>query len=210
MSAPGDEARHDLRVLADALAHDLRGPLRAIEGFTSLAEAEPGLPETSRALLARSRDATARLTAHVEALVRHARVCAAELNVGDVDVSALAEELGRERRVPIHVAPGLRARADLPLLRVALDALLDNAARFARTGVDVGADADGLTVSDDGPGFPPGEAARLFEPGVRLDPGPRIGMGLATVARVASRHGGRAWATLPPEGGACFHVRLNP
>jgi signal transduction histidine kinase len=142
----------------------------------------------------------------------------------DVDVSALALEVlarlrdqspGREVRVSVQ--PGLRADADLQLLRVVLENLLGNAWKFTgkRQGasITVGREGPALFVRDDGAGFDPTFAARLFQPFQRLHKAEEFegtGIGLATVARVVVRHGGRIWAESRPGAGATFFFTLSP
>lgn len=151
-----------------------------------------------------------------------------ELRRESVDLTALCTAIvddlrAREpgRNVEVTIAPGLRAHADPALIRNALENLLGNAWKFTRNRpqahIEVGVDEqiDGqppaLFVRDDGAGFDPKYAGKLFQSFQRLHAPTEFegtGVGLATVMRIVSRHGGRMWATGAPDEGACFYFAL--
>lgn len=202
-----------------ALSHDPRGPLRRIDALADETmdahEAELVKAETRRA-----RD-------FVAAMIDMSRVSSATLDLQDVDLSRLAARVAAkieaslgEHRVAWSIAPGLRARGDPALLRFVLENLLHNAWKYTRGSpdarVEVGrgvdpAGAEAFFVRDNGVGFAPEDAPRLFRSFQRVadDRAPEgTGMGLATAARIVERHGGRVWATGAPGEGATFWFTL--
>jgi light-regulated signal transduction histidine kinase (bacteriophytochrome) len=150
-----------------------------------------------------------------------------EMQPGTVDLSGMAQELIGEltqgvaqRELEIRVAPGCTATGDARLLRVALRNLLDNALKYTsrqpRARIEFGrVQSEGprvFLVRDNGAGFDMKFAGRLFEPFQRLHPREQFdgtGIGLATVARVVARHGGRIWAEAAPGAGATFYFTLS-
>ncbi len=224
------EANRELESFAYSVSHDLRAPLRAIEGFSRiLGERYAGdLDETGRDYLGRVRKATARMAELIDALLKLSRIGRSDLAIEDVDLSALAEEVGAaladadpERRVELHVQPGMRARGDQALLLTLLDNLMGNAWKFTRdtagARVEVGMAADDggkpvYFVHDNGAGFDPGYAGKLFRPFQRLhsqDDFPGHGIGLASVKRIVERHGGEIRAEGKPGQGATFWFTLG-
>jgi signal transduction histidine kinase len=144
-----------------------------------------------------------------------------------VDVTSMASELAARiegedpaRRVEWSIAPGLVVSADRRLLRIALDNLLRNAWKFSRdrdpARIEIGSSADGdraIYVQDNGIGFDPQYAGKLFRAFERLHPIEEFegtGIGLALVRRIVVRHGGRVWAEAEPQGGATFYFTLSP
>lgn len=162
----------------------------------------------------------------VDDLLRLSRLSRVELRREEVDVSALAEQIGSElaeaepgRIVRLEVAPGLRARGDRALLQVLLANLLRNAWKFTArreeahvaVGRVVGGDGEGIFVKDDGAGFDPAYAGHLFRPFHRLHAPEEFegtGIGLALVDLIVRRHGGRVEAEGEPEKGATFRFFL--
>jgi PAS domain S-box-containing protein len=218
----------DLEAFSYSVSHDLRAPLRSIDGFSRILEEEYAarIDDEGRGYLKRVRRAAQRMSDLIDDLINLARVTRAELTPSAVDLSALAREIGAalqlqepERTVRFDVAPGLVARADPRLLRVALENLLGNAWKFTArrrdAQVEVGRDGtNGETaffVRDNGVGFDPAYAGKLFGAFQRLhDAGefPGTGIGLATVQRVVSKHGGKVWANGAIDGGAAFYFTL--
>lgn len=220
----------ELEAFAYSVSHDVRAPLRSIEGLAQLIEDElaPTLPDEPRDWLRRLRGATVHLTELVDALLALSRVSRWRLQVAPVDLSALAAEVVAEvrerepaRSVEVRIEPGIATFADAALLRVALMNLVENAWKFTarttapRIEIGCGQDGTGQTiyfVRDNGAGFDPTHAARLFEPFERLhraEEFPGTGIGLATVSRVVRRHGGDAWAESSPGQGATFFFTLG-
>lgn len=224
----------ELDAVAAALAHDLRAPLRAIDGFSRILlsdEASADLPEDTRRYLALVRDAGTELAELLDDLVDVVRVVRVPLAPRDgVDVGLLARELveavlepraaGAGRAVAWEIGPALPAcRADPALLRRLLEELLDNAYKFGATRVRVGFADGAYCVADDGVGIAaaapggalPEQAYEIFGRLHGRDDYPGTGAGLAIARRIAARHDGRLWVTARPDGarGACAWFTLG-
>ena len=223
-----EAANAELDAFAYSVSHDLRAPLRSIDGFSLALLDDSGerLDQAGRDHLKRVRAATQRMGVLIDDLLRLARVSRAELQRAPVDLSALARsvvaELARgapERQVEVAIADGLVADADPRLLRVVFENLLGNAWKY--TGkqpggrIEVGTgQRDGeraFYVRDDGVGFDMAYAGKLFGAFQRLHSGAEFegtGVGLATVQRIVHRHGGRVWAESAVGQGATFYFTL--
>jgi signal transduction histidine kinase len=204
-------ANAELESFSYSVSHDLRAPLRTLEGFaTLLIEAVgKGDHEHTHDYSVRVRSEALRMNRLVESMLELARVVRAEIRRDRVDLTALAREiLARlaatcpDRSVEVEIADGLVANGDPGLLERVVDNLLSNAwkytsktedarvAFFAETRADGGTD---FVVDDNGAGFSMANAQRLFEPFQRMhraDDFPGTGIGLATVKRIVERHGG--------------------
>jgi signal transduction histidine kinase len=164
----------------------------------------------------------------IDDLIKLARVSRAELSIGEVDLSAMAQEVlaalaeaAPQRRVEPTVQPGLTTQGDARLLRVVLENLLGNAWKFTvgrapahiAFGCQPGEDGNAVYhVRDDGAGFDMAYAGKLFGAFQRLhDAGafPGTGIGLATVQRIVHRHGGKIWAEAEPGQGATFRFTIG-
>lgn len=220
----------ELESFSYSVAHDLRAPLRAMDGYGAmLLEEHAGqLDEEGRRYLDRIRKAAGRMGHLIDGLLNLARISRRELVEAPVDLTALSCSIAAERRaleperdVTVRVAEGMTAVGDPRLLQVVLENLIDNAFKFTSTRpsalVEVGcAERAGETVffvSDDGVGFDMAYARKLFTPFQRLhavDEFPGTGIGLATVQRIVARHGGRIWAESAPGAGATFLFTLRP
>lgn len=219
----------ELEAFASTAAHDLRAPLRAIHGFAqALADDYAGqLDEEGRRLLDRISSAALRMAGLLDALAQLSRIAREDLRRQPVDLSALARSIAAElrerepaRAVEFAIADGAVAEGDERLLRLVLENLLGNAWKFTRPrprariefGVDPSIPAKpAFFVRDDGVGFDMARAGELFRPFRRLHPVsefPGTGVGLATVARIVQRHGGRIWAEASPGRGAVFFFTL--
>ena len=219
----------ELEAFSYSVSHDLRAPLRAIDGFSQilLKENAGQLDEKGLDRLQRVRRAAQHMGSLIDDLLKLSRVSRADIQLQRVDLSALAAEvmdalrkLEPERRVAVEIAPGLVAHGDAKLLRIALDNLLGNAWKFtshteeARIGFGRADTEHGpaFAVSDNGAGFDMAYADKLFGAFQRLhDTGefPGTGIGLATVQRVVHKHGGRIWAQAEVDRGATFHFTLE-
>lgn len=225
--AERDNALAELESFSYSVSHDLRAPLRAVSGFTEAAlQDSPGLSDESRRNLQRSVKAAERMGRLIEDMLRLSRVSRAPLHNAVVDVTAMAEEITEELRgedperlVTLYLAPDMVVRADPALLHIALQNLLDNAWKFTRDAarprivVNLHDHGDGpvISVRDNGVGFDATYADKLFTPFQRLHAQkdfPGTGIGLAIVARVASRHRGRATARCNRGAGAEFQLHL--
>jgi PAS domain S-box-containing protein len=223
-----EAANVELEAFSYSVSHDLRAPLRAMIGFAEILRAghAAALPPDALALLERTEAAARRMGQLIDNLLGLARVSRQDMHKTRVELSALAAEIAAElaeanpaRKVEVRVMPGLSARADPVLIRVALQNLLANAwkytARSAQARVEFGAESSGAErvfyVRDNGAGFDMQLAERLFRPFQRLHDDhdyEGTGIGLATVERIVRRHGGRVWAEAAPERGATFRFTL--
>ena len=224
-------ANKELETFSYSVSHDLRAPLRAIDGFTQLLLENLGdhLDEESRGFAGHVRDGVARMQALIEDLLRLARTTRAEVHRMPIDLSRIALEISRklqaentDRTADWIIAPNLVAEADPGLLRVAMENLLSNAWKYtaktpcARIDFGVEPQPDGTSayyIRDNGAGFDMKQAHRLFGPFQRLHSEsefPGTGVGLATVQRIIHKHGGRIWPQAVPGRGATFHFTLPP
>ena len=221
-------ANRELESFSYSVSHDLRAPLRVLDGFSQalLEDCGDTLDKTGKDYLRRIRAGAQHMGELIDALLDLSRINRRELTLEDVDVSALVRKIAGEllaaepeRSVEFVVADGLVARADGALLEVALGNLLSNAWKFtskrATARIEVGClrtDAEtSYFVRDDGVGFDPAYGGKLFTPFQRLhaiDEFAGTGIGLATVQRVVSRHGGRCWAEGHVGKGATFYFTL--
>jgi signal transduction histidine kinase len=221
-------ANKELDAFAYSVSHDLRAPLRSIDGFSQvvLQDYAEKLDEAGRDALQRVRAATQRMGTLIDDLLKLARISRSEMKREAVDLSGIAQdivaELQRttpERPVACAIAPGLQARGDARLLRVVLDNLLRNSwkytakqpaprVEFASVEVNGGR---AFMVRDNGAGFDMKYADKLFGVFQRLHSAAEFegtGVGLATVMRIITRHGGRIWAEGAVDQGATFYFTL--
>jgi light-regulated signal transduction histidine kinase (bacteriophytochrome) len=221
-------ANHELETFSYSVSHDLRAPLRSLDGFSLALLEDYGdlLDDTGRDYLRRIRVAAQRMAALIEALLALARVTRSELQWEQVDLSAVAQAIARElqrqeptRQVELVIAAGLSASGDARLLRVALENLLSNAWKFTarqpQARIEFAAQTDGTTVffgRDNGAGFDMAQADKLFGAFQRLHHASEFqgtGIGLATVQRIIHQHGGRVWAEGEVNQGATFYFTLK-
>ncbi len=224
-----EAANADLESFAYSVSHDLRAPLRAIDGYSKIILDEHGaaFDEHARKHFARIRQATARMSNLIDGLLVLARASRRELVRVDVDLSALArdihETLARaepNRRVDVTIAPELRCHADATLARAVLENLLGNAWKYTSerahahitVGKVEGAASPTFFVEDDGIGFDPAHAGQLFQPFQRLHSRTDFagdGIGLATVQRIVRRHQGTVEGVGRVGKGATFRFSLG-
>lgn len=221
-------AYDEMAALTYSISHDLRRPLRAIDGFGSalLEDHAKALDPEATGLLFRIRAASCRMGQLIDDLLFLSRAGRAEVRHEKVDLGAIAATVLKHLReeepargVTAIVEEGLTAWGDPGLLRIALENLLANAWKFtsqhAEARIEVGRTREGdqvaFFVRDDGAGFDPRYAAKLFGPFERLHGTteyPGEGIGLAITQRIVARHGGRIWATGGIERGATFYFTL--
>jgi PAS domain S-box-containing protein len=221
-------ANKELEAFSYSVSHDLRAPLRHIDGFSQalLEDYADQLDEVARSYLKQVRGATQEMARLIDDLLQLARVSRGELRREEVNLSeqarSVVEELKKanlERNVTITIGDGLKTRGDRRLLRVVLTNLLGNAWKFTsnREEAEVSfgqARQNGEStffVRDNGAGFDMTYAKKLFGAFQRLhtaDEFEGTGIGLATVQRIVSRHGGRVWAESKVNEGATFYFTL--
>lgn len=220
-----EHVNKELEAFSYSVSHDLRAPLRAIDGFSKALLDDYGgtLNEEGRGYLERVRAGTQRMAQLIEDLLGLSRITRAPLRRERVDVTAMGRKILVElserepqRRVEAIVAEDLVATADARLLAVVLENLLGNAWKFTAkqpaARVEVGRDGGAFFVRDNGAGFDLKYAEKLFTPFQRLHAETEFqgtGVGLATVQRVIARHGGRIWAEASPGHGATFFFTLG-
>jgi signal transduction histidine kinase/HAMP domain-containing protein len=225
-----EAANKELEAFSYSVSHDLRAPLRSIDGFSQalLEDYAESLDAQGQDFLRRIRNATQRMGELIDALLILARVTRADLQREVSDLSDMARavvaELRRQeptRQVEWVIADGLKVSGDARLLRVVLENLLSNAWKFSAkqpaARIEFGAlePTGGLLtcfVRDNGAGFDMAYADKLFGAFQRLHRGdefPGTGVGLATVQRVIHRHGGRIWAEASVGQGATFYFTLG-
>lgn len=220
-------SNRELEAFSYSVSHDLRAPLRAMDGF-SLALSEDyadKLDEEGRDYLRRIREASQRMDRLIAGMLALSRMTRSEMHPTVIDMSTLAESIACEieksnpnRRVKWHIAEGLTVSADPTLLRIMLENLLGNAWKFTSKHPEARIEVGSLPreaayfVRDDGAGFDMAYNAKLFAAFQRLhtaDEFEGTGIGLATVQRIVRRHGGRIWAEAEVEKGAAFYFTLS-
>ncbi|WP_250000904.1 ATP-binding protein [Actinoplanes sp. M2I2] len=225
-----EERVRDLDAFAYSVSHDLRAPLRSLEGFSQilLEEHAAGLDDEAKRYLERIRANVERMTEMMDALLDLSRAARSPLRREHTDLSALAREVADElaaaepgRSVRFDIADGLTAPGDPHLIRLVLQNLLGNAFKFTAKQSDAvigirGERQDGVDVfevRDNGAGFEARHANRMFDPFQRLHSAGEFegtGVGLAIVRRIVARHGGQISATGRPEAGAVVRFSLAP
>jgi len=218
----------ELEAFAYSVSHDLRAPLRSIDGFGQalLEDYAPRLDADGQDYLRRVRAASQRMGQLIDDLLNLSRVTRAEMHLETVNLSGLAQTIAAElqktqpeRQVEFVIAKGPIAHGDVHLLRVVLENLLGNAWKFTsehpRARIEFGVTQiegkPAYFVRDDGAGFDMAYADKLFGAFQRLHPMTEFegtGIGLATVQRIIHRHGGRVWAEGTVEQGATFYFTL--
>jgi light-regulated signal transduction histidine kinase (bacteriophytochrome) len=229
-----EAANHELETFSYSVSHDLRAPLRGIEGLTlAVLEDFPNLDAAAKEMLQRVRASTQRMNELISGLLELSRMGQVALHHATVDLTALARQIVADlqagepgRQVEIEITEKLCVQGDALLLRAVMDNLLSNAWKFtakkslARIEVGTLKQPSGpnshpstiVFVRDNGAGFDMAFADKLFGPFQRLHSRDEFnghGIGLATVQRIIHRHGGRIWAESKPEQGATFFFTLE-
>ncbi len=222
-------ANKELESFAYSVSHDLRAPLRAIDGFsqTLIEDCAPLLDDAGRFAIERVRANAINMGQLIDDMLHLARISHGELSPAPTDLGALARQIVAElreqqpdRNPDVRIAEGLVADVDPDFIRIALANLLSNAFKFtgnqAAPRIDFASETrDGEVVyyvRDNGAGFDMAHAEQVFRPFERLhsqDEFPGTGIGLATVQRVIRRHGGRIWADAAIGRGATFFFTLR-
>jgi signal transduction histidine kinase len=219
-----EATNRELEAFSYAVSHDLRAPLRAINGFSQiLQEDHAAALGSGRPYLDRIRAATRRMAGLIDDLLRFSQMAASELDRRPFDLAQQARDIVDElraaepdRRVDVALPTALRAHGDPRLVRVVLENLLRNAWKFTSrrdpARIELGAAGNAFFVRDNGAGFDPTRAEKLFTPFHRLHTAADFegtGVGLATAQRIVHRHGGRIWAESAPDRGATFFFTLG-
>lgn len=222
-------ANDDLEAFSSSVSHDLRGPLHIIDGFCAalLEKHSAALPAQANHYLEQIRTGTQQMNALITDLLSFAKTGREPLLLQQSDLAPLAAHVVSQlrqrfpqRQVSVHIEEPLPAVCDPRLLAIVLENLIGNAwkftARTAQATVRVGRPATAemqgtYVVSDNGAGFDPARAGKLFKPFQRLHSAREFegtGIGLATVYRIIHRHGGRVWAESAVGAGASFYFTL--
>lgn len=224
-----EDANKEMEAFSYSISHDLRAPLRVIDGFSQavLEDYKNSLDEAGQKYLNRIRSNTIKMSGLIDDLLGLSRVSRREINRCPVNLSELADEITQElqqqangRAIHVKIADGIVAEGDPNLLRIALENLLGNACKFTQNSdparISFGSESrDGnqsYFVQDNGVGFNMRFAHKLFGPFQRLHSDKEFegtGIGLATVQRIIQRHGGKVWAQSEPGQGAIFYFRLS-
>ncbi len=225
-----EAANRELEAFSYSVSHDLRAPLRSIDGFSLalLEDCYDQLSEEGRDYLRRVRAATQRMSQLIDDLLRLSRLTRSQLNIATVNLSALARQIFENlqdaephREVCWKVSDNVRALGDQELLGVVLENLIGNAWKFTSKtdqpviefGRMVFQGETAYYVRDNGAGFDMAYADKLFSTFQRLhreDEFPGTGVGLSLVQRVIQRLGGRVWAEGAVGEGATFYFTLHP
>jgi light-regulated signal transduction histidine kinase (bacteriophytochrome) len=221
-------ANRELESFSYSVSHDLRAPLRAMIGFSDFLKEDYAeiLDREGRDYLDRIQNAGIRMNEMIDGMLCLSKLTFQEVLPGDIDLSALAGEVianlresEPQRSVEVWIEPGMILRTDGKFLKFALQNLIGNAWKYTgkvqNPRIEVGSvEIDGervFFVRDNGAGFDPGQAEKLFVPFKRLHSDsefPGTGVGLAIVERVVRRHGGKVWAEGEVGRGAAFYFTL--
>jgi PAS domain S-box-containing protein len=228
-SAELEAANKELESFSYSVSHDLRAPLRGIDGFSQALEEDYAahLDANARNYLGRIRAGTQRMAMLIDDLLNLARVTRAEMHRETIDLTKMASDIARDlqraepnRQIALKIDDSLTANGDHRLVRVALQNLLGNAWKFTAKRADTRIEFSTLGcngrrvyfVRDNGAGFDQAYAARLFGAFQRLhsmEEFPGTGIGLATVQRIIHRHGGKVWAEGAVNHGATVYFTLE-
>lgn len=229
-AAPDADREVEQEALRYALSHDLRAPLRVIDGFTRIVQEDYGrhLDKLGQDHLERVLAASARMNGMIDAILAQAQLATEPLGRQEIDLSALVRDVAEEQSVVCVsrpsvewvIQPGLWAQADTTLLRRVVENLLSNAlkysAKVASPRIEFGCmpatNPPVYFVRDNGAGFDMQHADKLFGMFQRLHSAKDFegtGVGLAGVRHIIRRHGGRIWAEAQLGQGACFYFTLT-
>ena len=223
-------ANQELEAFSYSVSHDLRTPLSTINGFSNLLGKEIGITGSERGkhYLARISAGVVQMGELIDALLSLAQVSRISLRYDRVDISAMAQTIANSyrerepaRKVQIDIEPALFAQGDPRLLRQLIENLLGNSWKFSarqqQSRISLKSECGpggekAYVVQDNGIGFDMAHADKLFGAFQQLHSGiefPGHGIGLATVHKIITRHGGKIWAESSPGQGAAFHFTLG-
>jgi len=221
-------ANTELEAFAYSVSHDLRTPLRGIDGFSQilLEEYQDRLDDQGKNYLHRVRSASQRLAHLIDDMLNLSHIGREKMNIGQVNLSKIAQEIASElrenqpeREVKFIIQEGIYVQGDSNLLRIVMENLIENAWKYtskhANARIEFGVQQQNemkvYFISDDGAGFDMNYAQKLFGAFQRLHATtefPGTGIGLATVQRVIHRHGGKVWAEGEVEKGSTFYFTV--
>jgi len=223
-----EEANKDLEAFTSAVSHDLRGPLGSVAGFAQALEEDhrQELDAEAAEYLHWIRDGCEQMVTLIEGLLQVSRVSRAEMKREEVNLSEMARKIAEslrraqpERQVDFAIANGVVANGDELMLRAVMENLIGNAWKFTskqeQARIEIGVSDDNghaaYFVRDNGAGFDPAHASKMFRPFQRLHSEKEFhgtGVGLATVQKIVQRHGGRVWAEGEPDRGATIYFMV--
>jgi PAS domain S-box-containing protein len=224
-----EATNRELESFAYSVSHDLRAPLRTIDGFSQIIidDYSGKLDEQGKNYLLRVKSATQRMGQLIDDMLKLSRITRQELKREETDLSMMVRKISAElshnqpeRQVEFVIKPGCAEDCDRQLIGIALENLIGNSwkysSRHTSARIEFGAtEKDGKTVyfvRDDGAGFDPAYADKLFSPFQRLHAASEFegnGIGLATIQRIVRKHGGSVWAEGQVEKGATFYFTLT-
>ena len=227
-SSRASSAENELDSMLHYISHDLRAPLRGIDGYSRalLEDYDARLDEVGKAYLQYICESSSRLNQLIEGLLRYSRIIRHELEISSVDLSEMAAEIVQDlqtkqpqRVIAFSITPGMVADADVEMAYILLKSLLENAFKFTSkhpsAQIEFGkTEQDGQSVffvRDDGVGFDMAYQNQLFQPFQRLHGQHEfdgLGLGLASAQRIIQRHNGRIWGEGALEKGATFYFVL--
>ena len=215
----------ELEAFCYSVSHDLRAPLRSVDGFSKSLLEDYGnrLDDQAKDYISRVRNASHRMDELISSLLNLSRITRLEISRQKVDVTRMAMNAVEEslesangKTFTIKIQPNMSVEADSKLIRVVFDNLIRNAFKFTspieEPSIEVGSDGNIFFVKDNGVGFNPAYSEKLFQAFERLHSQhefPGSGIGLATVQRIILRHGGTIWAESSEGKGATFYFTLR-
>ncbi|MEJ2361996.1 MAG: ATP-binding protein [Gammaproteobacteria bacterium] len=217
----------ELETFSYSVSHDLRGPLRAINGYSQILADEYAerLDETGIRYLSKIRYSSEKMSMLIDNLLRLSRISRQNMEMEYINLSRICDaifknnfEVERHAKFYLKIEADIFAYCDAKLMRIALENLIDNAVKYSadasspqiEIGVSHVSGVDAIYIKDNGVGFDQKFTDVIFQPFQRLhgDEFSGTGIGLATVQRIINRHGGRIWAESSPGQGACFYFFL--
>jgi light-regulated signal transduction histidine kinase (bacteriophytochrome) len=224
-----ESTNQELEAFAYSVSHDLRAPLRSLEGFTGalLSDYQSKLDDQGKHYLGRIQEASRRMSHLIDDLLNLSRINRYEMKLETVDLSSTAQRIAGElavqapeRVVLFKIAPNLVVKADKKLMDIAMENLLNNAFKFTskqesaviQVGVIKKAGKKTFYVRDNGVGFDMTYSEKLFTPFQRLHSTqdyPGTGIGLVIVKRIITKHGGRVWTEAEVNKGATFYFTME-
>ncbi|HLP40229.1 MAG TPA: YfiR/HmsC family protein [Fibrobacteria bacterium] len=224
-----EAANKELEAFSYSVSHDLRAPLRSIDGFSLaiIEDYENALDERGKDYLRRVRSAAQRMAHLIDDMLNLSRVSRSEMVLQEINLSVMVMEIAErlrglqpERQVEVVIEPDMKANGDERLIRIALENILENAWKYTSkhptARIEFGSRSSGRNqiyyVKDDGAGFDMKYAQKLFGAFQRMhttEEFPGTGVGLATVQRIIRRHGGKIWAESEVEKGTTFYFSIS-